>query len=138
MTSLKRQDLVFPELSFKIIGCAYEVFNALGYGHAEKYYQRALALEFKRNNLKFTEQVYTPLRFKGEVIGRLYLDFLVDDKIIVEIKKTGSFSIRNIDQVHEYLLSTGLHLAIIINFTATGIVSKRVVNTKRDHYRSVG
>lgn len=51
------EDLVYPELSFKIVGCAFEVYNELGYGHSEKVYQKALAVSFRKHNLNFNEQV---------------------------------------------------------------------------------
>jgi GxxExxY protein len=53
---LKRKDLIYPELSYKIIGCAFDVYNSLGGGHHEKYYQRALAEAFTREKLKFQLQ----------------------------------------------------------------------------------
>jgi GxxExxY protein len=53
-------DLVYPELSFKIVGCAFEVYNELGFGHPERYYQKALALALKNKNIPFKEQAYFP------------------------------------------------------------------------------
>jgi len=128
---LKRNDLVYPELSYKIIGCAFEVFNELGFGHAEKYYQKAMAIALKNAGLTFKEQFYAPLKFKGELVGKLYLDFLVDDKIIIELKKNDHFSKSNIDQVNQYLLSSKLQLAFLINFSSKGIISKRFVNIEQ-------
>jgi GxxExxY protein len=125
---LKRKDLVYPELSYKLIGCAFEVYNELGFGHAEKFYQKAMAIQLKKEGLKFKEQVYTPLKFKGELIGKQYFDFLVDDKIIVELKKNNNFSKGNIDQVKQYLITSKLQLALLINFSPSGIISKRIVN----------
>ena len=127
---LKRQDLVYPELSYKINGCAYEVFNELGFGHLEKFYQRALAIQLKKEGIAFKEQVYTPLKFKGEVIGKQYFDFLDEDKIIVELKKNTIFSKGNIDQVKQYLQTSKLQLALLINFSSNGVVSKRIVNVQ--------
>ncbi len=125
---LKRSDLVYPELSYKIVGCAFEVFNELGFGHAEKYYQKAMAIALKKAGLNFKEQFYAPLKFQGELVGKLYLDFLVDDKVIVELKKSDHFSKSNIDQVNQYLLSSKTQLAILINFSSKGIISKRLIN----------
>ena len=127
--ALKRDDLIFPELSYTIIGCAYEVFNELGPGHAEKYYQRAMAIAFSQKKIRFKEQVYYSLKFKEEIIGKIFLDFLIEDKIVVEIKKNDRFSKNHIDQVFDYLHQTKMQLAILINFNAKGIVSKRIVNT---------
>jgi len=125
---LKRDDLVYPELSYKIVGCAFEVFNELGFGHAEKYYQKAMAIALKNADLNFKEQFYAPLKFQGELVGKLYLDFLVEDKVIIELKKSDRFSKSNIDQVNQYLLSSKLQLALLINFSSKGIISKRLVN----------
>lgn len=130
-STLKRNDLVYPELSYKIIGCAFEVFNELGFGHAEKYYQKAMAIAFKNAGLGFKEQFYAPLKFQGELVGKLYLDFLVEDKVIIELKKNAHFSKSNIDQVNQYLLSSKLQLAILINFSSKGIISKRLVNIEQ-------
>ncbi len=66
ISTLKRTDLVYPELSFIIVGCAYEVFNELGPGHTEKNYQRALAVVYEGKKIKFKEQMYYPLKFKIE------------------------------------------------------------------------
>jgi GxxExxY protein len=126
---IKKKDLIYPELSHKITGCAFEVFNELGFGHAEKFYQKALALQFKKAGLKYKEQAYAPVTFKGAVIGRQYLDFLVEDRIIVELKKNNNFSKGNIDQVKQYLISNNLQLALLINFSPSGVISKRIVNS---------
>ncbi|MEO6302035.1 MAG: GxxExxY protein [Bacteroidia bacterium] len=128
---LKRDNLVYPELSYKIVGCAFEVFNELGFGHAEKYYQKAMAIGLKNVGLNFKEQFYAPLKFQGELVGKLYLDFLVEDKVIIELKKSDHFSKSNIDQVNQYLLSSKLQLALLINFSAKGIISKRLVNINK-------
>lgn len=126
--NLRRIDLIYPELSYKIIGCAFDVYNSLGSGHHERYYQRALAESFSRQNLNFSQQVNFPLKYKEKIIGRNFLDFLVDNKIIVEIKKGEHYSKTHIDQVMEYLKLSKLNLAILINFGSQGVISKRIVN----------
>jgi GxxExxY protein len=128
MKALVKQDLIYPELSYEIIGCAYEVFNELGPGHAEKYYQRALAKSFSFKNIEFKEQVYFPLKFKNVIVGKTFLDFEVEEKIIIEIKKDGFFAKPHIEQVLNYIKITNHKLALLINFTPTGIKFKRIVN----------
>ncbi|MBI5220718.1 MAG: GxxExxY protein [Candidatus Liptonbacteria bacterium] len=127
-TEPRRSDLVEPELSYRIIGCAYDVSNNLGPGHHEKYYQRALAESLAEAGIKFEEQYYFPLRFKTKVVGKGFVDFLVENKIIVEIKKGDKYSLKHINQVLEYLKTSGLKLAILINFGTNGVAFKRVVN----------
>ncbi len=128
MNELKRKDLVYPNLSYKIIGCAFDVHNSLGDGHHEKYYQRALAESFRQNNINFKQQVYFPLQYRGKIVGRNFLDFLVEDKIVVEIKKGNRYSKKHVNQVLEYLKMTNTKLAILINFGSDGVSFKRVVN----------
>lgn len=137
---MRRNDLVYPELSYLIVGCAFEVYNELGPGHSEKTYHNALAKMFRKNDLKFEEQVYYPVRFKDEVVSRGFADFRVDDKIIVEIKKGGRYSKNHLEQVIDYIKRSKLKLGILINFTIEGVTFKRIINidqstnTKREVY----
>lgn len=125
---VNKKDLLYPELSYKIIGCAYDVYNQLGFGHHEKFYQRAMAESFRFKNIKFSEQVYFPLKFNGKTIGKNFFDFLLEDKIIVELKKDARFSKQHIDQVLEYLRTSNLKLALLINFSKTDVIYKRIIN----------
>lgn len=125
---LNKQDLIYPELSYKLVGLAYSVFNELGFGHLEKTYQRAFALELKRENIGYKEQVKYNVEYKGEVVGTNYLDFEIDGKIIIELKKSGYLSKKNLEQISNYLKVTGLKLGIVIIFTPEGVRCKRIVN----------
>ena len=128
MKSVQRKDLIYPELSYKIIGCAFEVHNSLGGGHHEKYYQRALAQEFGNQGLHIQQQLYFPLSYRGKVVGKNFFDFLVEERIVVEIKKGERYSRRHVTQVNEYLKTSGLPLAILINFGTSTVSFKRIVN----------
>ena len=100
----------------------------MGSGHHEKYYQRALSEAFSQQSLSFRQQVNFPLKYREKIIGRNFLDFLVEDKIVVEIKKGERFSKTHIDQVLEYLKLSNLKLAILINFSNQGVIFKRIIN----------
>ncbi|KKS65826.1 MAG: hypothetical protein UV40_C0025G0002 [Parcubacteria group bacterium GW2011_GWA1_42_7] len=121
-------DLLYKELSYKIIGVLYDVFNELGYGYQEKYYQKAIALALKEKEIKFKEQVYIPLKFKDNIIGKYFLDFLIEDKLILEIKKGDKFHKSTITQIFAYLKSFNIKLGVIANFTKNGIKIKRIIN----------
>lgn len=82
------------------------------------------------NKVKYKQQVPYKLTFKGEVVGKYYLDFLVEDKIVLELKKGNYFSKRNIEQVKEYLRATDMKLAILANFTQNGVKFLRILNLK--------
>jgi GxxExxY protein len=128
IVSNKRNDLIQPELSFKIMGCAFDVYNELGYGYAEKDYQKALAISFRNKGIAFKEQVYFPIKFEEELIRKGFCDFIVEDKIIIELKKNPRFSRIHIERVNQYLKSSKLQLALLINYAPTGVISKRLLN----------
>ncbi|MFH1894448.1 MAG: GxxExxY protein [Patescibacteria group bacterium] len=127
-TELKRNDLVYPDLSYQIIGILFEIYKQIGSGYQEKYYQKIVAAELKNCNLNYKEQVPTPIIYKGNKIGVYFLDFLIENKIILELKRGDKFSQKYIEQVYAYLKATGLKLGIIAAFTRNGVKSKRIVN----------
>lgn len=126
--SLQRNDLLYPEMSYKIIGCAFDVYNSLGSGYHEKYYQKALIEAFTQNAIIFETEISFPISFNGKIIGRKRLDFLIDKHIVVELKKGNTFSKSHIDQVLEYLRTQHLNLALLINFGSQGVTYKRIIN----------
>ncbi|MFH1048948.1 MAG: GxxExxY protein [Patescibacteria group bacterium] len=103
------------------------VYKELGGGYQEKYYQRALGLKFKKNNLKFKEQICIDIKVDNEIIGKYFLDFLIEDKIILEIKAAPKFYDRDIKQVLGYLKSTNLDLGILANFNRNELIYKRIL-----------
>ena len=123
-----KSKLIYPKLSYRVVGILFDVYNELGGGYQEKYYQRAIAKRFKRENIKFQEQVVFSLEFDKEKIGRYFLDFLLENKIILEIKITPRFYIRDIRQILAYLKRTNLQLGILSSFTRNGLIFKRVIN----------
>jgi GxxExxY protein len=123
-----KTDLIYPELSYKIIGIMFEVYNNLGPGHKEIYYQKAIAVAFRKNKIKFEEQVLVPLKYLNEKIGRYFLDFLVENKIVLEIKRGDRFSRRDIEQLYSYLKAKNLKLGLLINFTNGGVKFRRILN----------
>ena len=122
------EQVIYPELSYQIVGILYEVYNELGYGYREKHYERAIAQSLARQRLPFKRQLVYRIMFKGECVGRYFLDFLIDDKIILELKCGNYFSRQNMWQVRAYLFVSKKQLAILANFTAEGVRYKRVVN----------
>lgn len=121
--------VIYKELSYKIVGILFEVYNELGYGYKEKYYEKALMVALNEQKIKFKTQVPFALKFKEKIIGRNYLDFLIEDRLVLEIKKGKHYSKNNLDQVKQYLKITKLKLAILANFTPDGIKYIRVLNT---------
>ena len=125
---MEEEKIIYKDLSYTIVGVMYDIYNELGYGYKEKFYERAIGRYFTINDIKFKCQVPYLIAIKGKIIGRCYLDFLVEEKIIVEIKIGDYFSKRNINQVKEYLKVTGLKLALIVNYTHYGVKVLRILN----------
>jgi len=122
--------VIYPELSYKIVGILFEVWREIGFSHKEKYIQQAVASAFKKNNISFEREVRADLKFKDDKIGVYFLDFLIENKIILEIKRKNYFSKHDIEQVYTYLRTTGLKLGIIAHFTRKGVEFKRILNLK--------
>lgn len=120
---------IYKELSYSIVGILFEALNLLGYGYQEKYYEKALIKLFSDAGIKFKNQVPFKISIKGEVIGRYYLDFIIEDKVVLEIKRGYFFPKTNIEQVQGYLKVTNLKLAILANFSPSGIKYKRILNS---------
>lgn len=127
-TENKMEKVIYKKLSYEIVGAVFEVFRELGYGYKERYYEDAIAKEFIRRNIKFKRQIQYDLQYKGEKIGVHQLDFLIEDRIIVELKRGDYFSKNNMEQVIQYLKTSGLKLAILVNITSKGAKFKRVLN----------
>jgi len=122
--------VVYPELSYKIVGILFDVWREIGYSHKEKYIQSAIESALKNNDILFERELKSDLKFKDAKIGIYFLDFLIDNKIVLEIKKRDYFSKNDIEQVYNYLKTTGLQLGIIAHFTRDGVKFKRVLNLK--------
>jgi len=123
-------DLIYPELSYSIIGILYKVYNQLGGGYQEKYYQQAIKRELFINQIPFLEQVRHDLNFNGQMIGRYYLDFIIDHKIVLELKVAPSFSRKDIMQVLNYLKQSDLELGILVSLNRNKIFYKRILRGK--------
>ena len=122
-------DLIYKDLSYEIINVAYCVYNELSGGYQEKYYQRAVALELDRRQINYKEQLKINLTYNGKSIGCYYLDFLIYDKIVLELKVGECLYHRDIKQVLAYLKAKKIKLGIILLFSRNqGVKFKRIIN----------
>jgi GxxExxY protein len=122
------KNLIYADECYLIMGLIFKVYNEVGFGHKENFYQKAIAEIFRRNKIDFKEQVKYKLKFRGRDLGIYVLDFLVFNKIILELKQRDYFSTKDIEQLLRYLKATRLKLGIIIHFTKNGVRYKRVPN----------
>lgn len=125
--TVKRKDLLYPELSYQTVGALFDVFNELDYGYRELYYQRALSQRLKEIRVPFKEQIRFPLTYRGKQIGWQTADFLIDSKIILELKRGLRISKRDIEQVVAYLEASGAKLGILARFSSKGLIYRRIL-----------
>jgi GxxExxY protein len=115
----------YEEITQKIIGAAYTVYNFLGFGFLESIYKKALGIELTKLNLKFEEEKPLKVYYEGKAIGDFYIDLLVEDEIIVELK-----SVQNLIKEHEvqlvnYLTALKKEIGLLINFGHAGVEIRR-------------
>ena len=115
------------ELTEKIIGCAYKVYNRMGYGFLESVYEKCLLIELKKAGLSVTAQKPITVFYDNEVVGEFVADLIVEDTIILELK-----SVRRITRAHEvqlvnYLVATRKPIGLVINFGEQKVEIKRKV-----------
>lgn len=120
----------YSELTSKIIGCAMRVHSAMGNGFQEVIYQRALEIEFVDSEIKFSREFEMPVYYKGHQIGTRRVDFLVDEKISVELKALIKLEDVHLAQAINYLEAYDLEVGLLINFGAKSLEFKRIENKK--------
>ena len=120
-------ELIHKELTFAVIGAAMEVHTVLGPGFLEAVYQTALERELTLRNIPFEKQIKMPVRYKDVVVGDYVADFVIDGKLIVEIKAVSNFNSQHQAQAMHYLAATGLRLALLLNFDTGSLEHRRVI-----------
>ncbi len=120
-------DFLYKNETHQIIGCSFEVLNALGHGLLEKPYENALAVECKLQNIPFQQQARFNVLYKNFKVGEYIPDLIIFDKIIVDTKVIDKIGNHEIGQMINYLKITGLKVGLIINFKYSKLDYKRVV-----------
>lgn len=121
-------ELLYRDESYKIIGLCMEVHNFLGKGFTEIVYKDALQYELIKNNIPFFREKSYSIKYKDIVLAHDYVaDFIVYEKIILEIKSVKSLSADFDKQTLNYLAASGLRLGLVINFGERSLKHKRIV-----------
>lgn len=120
--------LLYPEECYKINGALYEVHKELGPGLLEKVYQEALEKELKLQGIPFEREKSFTIMYKGEALEQKYIvDFVIYDKIVVELKAVDELLPVHTAQVINYLAITGYKLGLLVNFNARQLHPERIV-----------
>lgn len=120
----------YSEITERIIGSAMKVHRELGAGFQEYIYQRALEIEFKKTNIKFSREYEMPIYYQGEKIGIRIVDFYVEEKIMVELKAITVLDDVHLAQALNYLEASAHEVGLLINFGAKSLQFKRLHNRK--------
>jgi len=126
----KHHELLYRGLSYEVQGAAIAVRQHYGPGHKESLYQRAYAEELQHRKVRFEREkaisIYSP---RKSVVGSYQPDFLIEDKIIVEVKALDSMPRKMLDQLFDYLRNSKYELGYLINFASPKLYIKRVIYT---------
>jgi GxxExxY protein len=126
------QDLIYPEESYAIVGILFEVHKNLGKGFSEIVYKDALEFEFNENKINFQREKEYSVQYKNSILKhKFYADFVIDDKIILEVKTVDCFNSNHYNQCLNYLKISGNKLALLVNFNLTSLEYKRIVDSKK-------
>ena len=118
------------ELTYKVIGCAMKVHNTLGNGFQEVIYQRCLAIELEKACIAFMREVEQTIYYEGINVGTRRADFVVEGKIIVELKAVINLEDVHLAQAKNYVIAYDFPVGLLINFGATSLQYKKVFNAK--------
>jgi GxxExxY protein len=120
-------ELLYKELTFAVIGAAMEVHKILGPGFLEAVYQAALERELTLRGILFEHKIKLPVTYKDGIVGVYEADLIIDNKFIVEIKAVSKFNSNHQAQAMHYLATTGLRLALLLNFGTGSLEHRRVI-----------
>lgn len=118
----------YSELTGKIIGCAMKVHTTLGNGFQEAIYQRCLEIELHKQGLLFSRELEMLIFYEGIEVGRRRVDFLIDEKVMVELKAVSKLEDIHLAQVVNYLEAYKLETGLLINFGSKSLEFKRITN----------
>ncbi len=113
------------ELTKQVIGCAYDVGNQMGYGFVESVYEKCLLVELARKGIKAQAQKRIRVFYKEAEVGEFIADIVVDDRLILEIKKASTLTQIHEAQLINYLQATGMENGLLINFAEDKVEIKR-------------
>ncbi len=115
----------YEELTDKIIGCAYRVYNRMGFGFVESVYEKSMLIELKKEGLQAESQKAIIVQYEGEIVGEFKADILVEDAVMVELKSVRKIILAHEVQLVNYLVATGKDVGLLLNFGEQKVQVKR-------------
>jgi GxxExxY protein len=131
---MEKNNLIYEDLSYKIIGIAYKIKKDIGLGHKEYIYSNAFEVELQKQSIKYEREKIIRINYNNRNIGIYKPDFIIDDKILIEIKSLPYITSDHKRQIWSYLKGSKYKLAILINFSLKDVEIVRIIYDKaRDH-----
>jgi len=127
MTQSADKEFLYKDLTYAIIGAAMEVHRILGPGFLESVYEEALAHEFDLRSISYERQAQLAVRYKEIVAGDFRADFLVEGKVVVELKAIKALTAVEDAQLLNYLKGAGYRIGLLLNFGTPSLERKRRV-----------
>jgi GxxExxY protein len=127
-------NIIYLELSYKIMGANFEVHKKLGPGFLESVYEKALIQELSSRGIKVETQKMIDLTYRDKKVGVHRLDLIVEDKVVVELKTVERFSVHHKAQLTSYLKASGYKLGILVNFSKSRVEYRHVLIRKISYH----
>ena len=122
------QNYLYADLTKEVIGASMEVHRNLGAGFLESVYEESLAIEFELRKIKYERQRSVNVIYKGRVAKQFICDFIIEGKVLVELKALKQLSSIEMAQTLNYLKATDLKIGLLINFGEPSLKCKRLAN----------
>lgn len=122
--------MLHRELTNKIIGAFYKVYNTLGYGFLEKVYENSLKIELRSLGLKVEQQKNIKVNYEGYEVGDYFADLIVNDDVIIELKAAESICEEHEAQLLNYLRATDKEVGLLFNFGKEAKFVRKVYSNK--------
>lgn len=125
---LNSDKIVYPDLSYRIMGIFFDIHTKLGNELQEKIYQRAIEKRLLEQKIPFIREFHLPIQDGNRFVGKYFLDFVVDNKIAIELKTLPTLTNSNLRQLLAYLQVAKLKLGILVNFRTRRLTYERFIN----------
>jgi len=119
------------DLTRRIIGAFYKVYNTLGYGFSEKVYENALVLEIEKLNLEVKPQYAIKVYYEGVEVGEYFADILVNEAVILELKAVRQLLPEHEAQLLNYLKATPIEVGLLLNFGPKAETKRKIYDNQR-------
>ena len=125
--------MIYEEITGKILEACFEVSRELGIGYLESVYEKSLLIALRQKGLKAENQVPLQVKFRGQIVGEFFVDVLVEEKVLVELKVSNGLSKENFAQTINYLKATNIEVGMLVNFGTPKIEYRRFSNKFNDN-----